>query len=606
MKSIYPSRNLGIRDISCSGSEVGLSELMILHQMLPQNLNSPVQARSLIQRGYTNFYERKCALFLTPGSFFLAREKVYDTCKEWHEDATALAFFSLRYASKVSIGSESSVHDFSMEDRNLVLCQFIAEYRNYYDDAITQREEKEMTTLMGNNGLGYPDSLKTSAYTLHQHPADAHFLEFHSASGKSYIFESQNEQRGISVRIRLNPVPATATGITQIRVLRENFPTDNAVQTWEHLGSSAYHRMLMEHYLVLDVSSFYKPKENKLIVQGTTTMHHILLDKKQQGRIYCNGRFVTEYSRRHKSIATQYPGLFGYDLIDSLAVNRKNGKLEIVDYNRMMLELSSLIQEVLVDANQKNKNFVGKLLSRIMHGHDDDDWPSQSEKKAQMDEMKSPCLESEIMSSHVYDPVGISSKALATYFEHKYGNDAYPCLQNDVCYVKERIGPHRIPIAVPQRALDVLYRGGFTDLSTTEKNLWFVDIGNHMHFHSLGPLTKSVVQDAVSLIQKSEMEVVTNIATKGITTCNKIVLVKCAYLFGTNYEVNHYHKFMCRYNESDGKFYVNDAAIAKKSSTKSVESNELRKRSFLLGLYIAQQHDNPLVLSNYFESNACP
>merc|ERR1712014_30416 len=82
------------------------------------------------------------------------------------------------------------------------------------------------------------------------------------------------------------------------------------------------------------------------------------------------------------------------------------------------------------------------------------------------------CLESQVMSSSKCDPVGISAKALATKFEFEYGKDGYPCLAHEMDWVKDRL-PGRVPVAVPQRLIDILRRGGYFDVKRTSEEVWF-------------------------------------------------------------------------------------------------------------------------------------
>mmetsp|Transcript_21040 Transcript_21040/g.58507 ORF Transcript_21040/g.58507 Transcript_21040/m.58507 type:complete len:211 (+) Transcript_21040:609-1241(+) len=76
------------------------------------------------------------------------------------------------------------------------------------------------------------------------------------------------------------------------------------------------------------------------------------------------------------------------------------------------------------------------------------------------------------MASSRCDPVGISAKALATKFQNEYGPEGYPCLAHELEWVKDRL-PGKVPVAVPQRLIDVLRRGGFFDVKRTSEEIWY-------------------------------------------------------------------------------------------------------------------------------------
>ncbi len=153
-----------------------------------------------------------------------------------------------------------------------------------------------------------------------------------------------------------------------------------------------------------------------------------------------------------------------------------------------------LWQELLIDARYGRWNLAGKLLNRLIYnvdGEDDEDiddddddvgnskshgeshldsansvWPQTPPLSANVD-----CLESIVLQSNLFDPVGIAAKALATHFAKRYGAQAFPCLSYEVEWVQREL-PQRKPIVVvPQRALNVLRRGGYFDVPKTKQEL---------------------------------------------------------------------------------------------------------------------------------------
>ena len=177
----------------------------------------------------------------------------------------------------------------------------------------------------------------------------------------------------------------------------------------------------------------------------------------------------------------------------------KNG-ITIADFDVLKRAIGTLIQECLVDASQGHKQIGSKLLNRLVHGKDSSMALVASgdvTDGAVVQSLSTPsliagaCLGSEVMSNRKYDPVGISCKALATRFSIMYGKQGFPTLACDERYVREKLGPHRNPIIVSQRALDVLRRGGLFDIATTEDKLWFSNVGAiFWHWHTIGCLRR--------------------------------------------------------------------------------------------------------------------
>eukprot|EP00536_Pseudo-nitzschia_multiseries_P014191 jgi/Psemu1/262025/estExt_Genewise1Plus.C_6660020 len=224
---------------------------------------------------------------------------------------------------------------------------------------------------------------------------------------------------------------------------------------------------------------------HQAIVTSTPSGHRLLLDPAEAGKIYIHGRYVTTWGKDPRIGGAMYStALFGMDLH---SVPYFHGR--IVDYDKLMIAYATLWTEILTDARLVSKNIGGRLLSRLITGKDpfvdddgsdsDDDSNSDSDDSDDDEEEEETrvntdlcSLESQVMASARCDPVGISAKALATKFQNEYGFEGYPCLAHELEWVKDRL-PGRVPVAVPQRLIDVLRRGGFFDVKRTSEEVWF-------------------------------------------------------------------------------------------------------------------------------------
>ena len=201
------------------------------------------------------------------------------------------------------------------------------------------------------------------------------------------------------------------------------------------------------------------------------------------------------------------------------------------------------------------------------------------------------CLESEVVSNKKYDPVGISCKALATRFSIMYGKHGFPTLACDERYIKERLGPHRWPIVVPQRALNVLHRGGLFDMATMEDKVWFSNLDaiygiNKLLDASNANLVERALRHVNDAMVKAEVETI---------DASDILFVRSSHLYDGLKPV-HNHSYICRCNSNDGLFYLNDAVFDFFASDKLDEQGKVR----LLGLYFVQQHPKATKILPYY------
>uniref|UniRef100_A0A7S4IHF2 Uncharacterized protein n=1 Tax=Odontella aurita TaxID=265563 RepID=A0A7S4IHF2_9STRA len=414
-------------------------------------------------------------------------------------------------------------------------------------------------------------------------------------------------------------------------------------------SGAAPHRFLSDNYRLLDPQSHHNPRRVGLTARGVPSHHVVLMDPSERGRIYVDSRFVTLWGS-DPTLGSHGPALFGYDLNgDDVPIeggvggggggasslgpsSASRGRPRVSDFDKLKKEISRVIQEVLIDASQMHKDFGGRLLSRLLYGHDRPE-EAMARSDASDADLARPSLESEVMSSAFFDPVGISAKALATRFSRQFGREAYPCLPCDVPYVKGRIGPHRVPSAVPQRLLDVFRRGGYFDLRKTEEDAWFGKGmggrggGAYGAGHAADPaLASRILNGAVSFVQRAETLTAVTSGKGPLVTFENVLFVRRESLIpppssssqsqsspSNSSPSSFSNEYMCRYNgDGDGKFYVNDMIFTMPLTSgasgvnaagimngSGAEEANLLRRAYMLGMYLAQRHPDPGLLVRY-------
>uniref|UniRef100_A0A7S1YSU1 Uncharacterized protein n=1 Tax=Ditylum brightwellii TaxID=49249 RepID=A0A7S1YSU1_9STRA len=438
-------------------------------------------------------------------------------------------------------------------------------------------------------------------------------------------------------------------------------------------GSGSYQDFLSSHFRILRAAPASMESLSSPVRSATSPSGQILLlHPDERGRVYVDGIYVATLSSDNngKQKITEdnnFLPLFGFDLkgvsilrgaaagpIPSMSSDEEKFK----DDGRIMNEAelkwvySRLLQEVLIDASQLPKNVAGLLYNRLNinqdHDNDDDSYMkhlsehndmdesfsiegglkknnngSQQRRRQVQQELRS-CIESEIMSDARYDPVGIAARALAIHFSKIYGKDAYPCEEGAAHEVEKRLVGKK-PIVVSHRLLQVLSRGGYFDVGKMEAYEWFspdasgrrTEYGDIVVREGKGSTKNIVFEEAIRMLLSVGCPA-EDVAMEKIVLLNK---EKDEQNYSLSMETLS-HRSICKYNETEGKFYVNDLLFSLPLSTMDelilsgvgqgdtqgdkasapVSNNhreDVMTRAFLLGFFIAQEHKDGSILLRF-------
>lgn len=350
------------------------------------------------------------------------------------------------------------------------------------------------------------------------------------------------------------------------------------------------------------------------VVSGMPSGHRLLLDPAEAGKIYIHGRYVTSWGKDPRiGGAMNCTALFGMDLH---SVPYWHGR--IVDYDKLMIAYANLWTEILTDAKLVSKNIGGRLLSRLISGkdpflevedEDEDEEDEDMDEEDEDDDEEEPrvntdmsCLESQVMASAKCDPVGISAKALATKFQNEYGLEGYPCLAHEMNWVKDRL-PGRVPVAVPQRLIDILRRGGFFDIKRTSEEVWFSEsrpakVGSDEEAVVkrtcellVEAKCKDVQPSSIVFFGKNQMDIEEPVQKKALVRINRLL---------RQYHVNEAFLNIDLKSIEYGDSMVHDADDSDRDdSKKETEENRIEALALMLGMHIAGGHPDGNVMMRY-------
>ena len=377
----------------------------------------------------------------------------------------------------------------------------------------------------------------------------------------------------------------------------------------------------------------HKPPD---MATATPSGHTLLLDPDEAGKVYINGRYVTTWGDDPR-IGSHFPALFGMDLH---SIPYLHGR--IFDFDVLKRNYAQLWQEILIDAKLVPRNIGGRLLSRLISGKDpvkeeedddddeelseDDDDDEELDEDDAKDAGEAPgaaalkegvraikpskpkradtgadCLESQVMQSTRYDPVGISAKALATKFQLEYGEEGFPCLQHEIDWVKDRL-PGRVPVAVPQRLISILRRGGYFDTKRTSDEVWF----SESRPASEGKETELVTQTVALLKEAGCSDVHANMIVffSGEGILGDAAQKKGLVRFNRAMRQYHINEWFLRMDiaqyqpKTDGEEEKEDA-LDDEGYDDDDALTKIPERAHLLGLLIAKHHPDGSVLLRY-------
>lgn len=416
---------------------------------------------------------------------------------------------------------------------NCVLYKVLVEHRSLPPTSNKVAVEAEELGMLSFGG-SVDDAVKYGALaSLHDDNAK-YVMEIYSVRGKKYKFDlmdsTLSDGRLPRWKAKEGSEPPFVKSLC-VTVTEHNYQ-DNISRLSLILDGNLrkpmeYHPKL--HFYAKKLEQSFLIFQKPVSIMALPSRQSIMLDSDLAGQIFVDGRYITAWGNDSK-IGTHVEALFGLDL-HSIPV--WHGR--IVDYDMMKHVYSLMWQEVMVDSRLMGLQLAKMLLYRLMYGKDEAEVYDDEE---DMVDTSQDTLESQIMSSTKYDPVGICAKALATCFSLEFGKDAFPSLAQDVHAVQQHLG-HRTPIIVPSRLISVLRRGGYFDLASTVAELWFNESARSPNVGS----EMQLVIDAVNLLSDAGLD--------GVSP-NHVLFIKIA----DPNPVKHYN--LCRYQAEHNYFFLNE------------------------------------------------
>jgi len=509
----------------------------------------PTQLQKL---GFQHHYCQEAFLFLGEPTSVVG---------DWRANGNVLGRIALCFTSRELLTHEEMDADEDVDEDmpETVLFKAEVEYRSLPPTGNQEAIEAEELSMLS-FGFSLDDDVKYGALAaMYDHNAK-YVLEVFSVRGKKYKFDLMDATLSDGRIPRWNPD----------KTLDDPFVKSLCVTVTDHAEKQNTTKMILSlggnlrvsleqlpnfHYYANELKHTFLWSTESVLAKPS--QQSLLLEEEQMGKVYIHGKYVTTWGTDGK-IGSHLPALFGMD-IHSIPI--WHGRID--DYELLKQKYSTIWKEVLIDARLLDLNLAGLLLGRLTYGKDDDGYDDfEDSVDTSMD-----CLESQLMSSSKYDPVGICAKALATKFQQEYGKAAFPCTQVEVDVVKRYLG-HRVPHVVPTRLIGILRRGGYFDWKKTMEEFWFTDGVRPPNGQEEMTLVKNVVE----------------------TLAIHMDLVESHILFVTIDDKDPIaHQNMCRYHDVLKQFHVNDEVL------------QMEKREFWLGYYICQEFDAE-VLQKYLDT----
>lgn len=573
---------------------------------------------SLSKAGFKHQYHRTAFIYLKPAiTSTITREDELSYLANWTGQQRILGRISLMHAT-TALMTKEELNGLEKDDDTpkCVLYKVLVEYRSLPatgKKVAVQAEELSMLSFGGS----VDDDVKYGALASLYDANAKYVLEIYSVRGKKYKFDLMDStlsdgtvprlpsRNNSDDRNGMDPfVKSLCVTVSDHDIAKEG---ENAV-TRMHLtleGNLRGGTMPEPHSMAKEIQETFLSLNHAPPTMATAlpSGHTLLLDPSEASKVYINGRFVSNWGSDPR-LGSHCPALFGMDLH---SIPYWHGR--IFDFDELKRQYAQLWQEVLTDARLFDLNIGGRLLSRLINGSDpmkdDDDDDDEYDDGSDLDldeddeedgkeEEKSrvntnvDCLESQVMESTKYDPVGISAKALATRFKMEYGAEGFPCLAHEIDWVKDRL-PGRVPVAVSQRVINVLRKGGYFDVKRTSDEVWF----SESRPANDGTIEEEVVKAAIELLKEAG--------------CNDVTPNVVVVISGKQVSDPIRKRGLVRFNRGLRQYHVNETFFSidpvdiEGEGMATDEDAEVDKSAlaYLLGLHIAEEHPDGTHLLRY-------